>query len=188
MSHIGRHSVARSSVRKERTRKIRNGKKKMMRRGRIRRHHSRNKRGGETHIIDLNNLMSHSGTNGYTIVLGDTGYSIGVISSICFLMGNDQNYYRHITKITLTTVDDKKGQFSLKVEYVTKIPTVSDNLNLKQLMEFISQNLKNRIKTFNDFTDKKEEIEFQIEQEVANKLLFQWYVKSDIENKFTMDS
>lgn len=188
MSHIGRHSVARSSVRKERTRKIRNGKKKTMRRGRIRRHHSRNKSGGETtYNIDLNNLMSHSGINGYTIVLGDTGYSIGVISSICFLMGNGQNYYRHITKITLT-VNDEKGTCSLKVEYVTKIPTVSDNLNLKQLMNFISQNLENDIKTFNDFTDKKEEIEFQIEKEVANKLLFQWYVKSDIENKFTMDS
>lgn len=50
MSHIGRHSIARSSARKRITRKIRNGKKKTMRRGRIRRHHSRNKRGGEKEI------------------------------------------------------------------------------------------------------------------------------------------
>ena len=114
--------------------------------------------------------MLRSRGNGYTIVLGDTGYSIGVIDNICFLMEKGNNYYRHITKITLTTVDDKKGQFSLKVEYVTKIPRVADNLDLKPLMDYISQNSQNNQDTFND-TKMKSEIEIQIQQEVANNLL-----------------
>ena len=85
-------------------------------------------------------------------------------------MEKGNNYYRHITKITLTTVDDKKGQFSLKVEYVTKIPRVADNLDLKPLMDYISQNSQNNQDTFND-TKMKSEIEIQIQQEVANNLL-----------------
>lgn len=167
MSHIRRHSVARSSVRKEKPRKIRNGKKKTMRRGRIRRHYSRNKRGGET---TYNFVLKN--TDKYYIIDLNNEYSICVTNNICFLIGPDEttktktsNYYRHITKITLT-VNDEKGLCSLKVEYVRNIPRFSDKSDITKLKENIDKH------GFAKLIKKPEVIQIeQIGKDVADRLL-----------------
>jgi len=159
MSHID--SIARSSARKRITRKIRNGKKKTMRRGRIRRHHSRNKRGGEGEK-EINiplDIFDNEEFNYYK--LNDT-YGLRFVKYV--------NENGLVVKVVKILQHNTKGKRDSRISISrTSVPIITMTLILKKNSHSYSDVL--RLKFNNDAVE-----EIVISPEVANGFLSRLYL------------